>query len=150
MNILLAFLLLLNAAFLTTFLLFCRRLNNIVSQFRSFAQPAGDNQPSPLANVTQVAADMVGRSICASLKATFMGRQSGDSRAIQAIAGDIVEDNLAKSQFGTVLTAFPTLKKTLRRNPGLLDLAMSMLNNPGNARSSSGSSGDGQMTMELK
>lgn len=103
-----------------------------------FVRPESPDKPSPMAIVLGTFSDMMARSIVAQAKATFMGKQSGMARAETAVTADIAEDTLnqVNPAFGAILSSFPALKKTLRRNPGLADIALSklgsMLSNPGN------------------
>ena len=58
-----------------------------------------------------------------------MGQQSGQVRQEKAVEGAIAEDlvRAAHPLAGTLLDAMPELRKTLKRNPGLLDFALSKL-----------------------
>jgi hypothetical protein len=128
-NILLASVLAVNIGFLLFSGVFLYRLYLIYSQFKMFVSPKAENQTSPLADILQIVADMIGRSITASLKTTFMAKESADSRAQTAIEGDIAEGMLSQAgTIGSLLTSFPKLRKTLRRNPQLVDLALQMIN----------------------
>lgn len=118
MSILLALILLSNLLLFGLFFI-------VIQRIRSFIVSPGEQKPSPLSLSLQALSDMVGRSIVATLKATFMGKQSGLVRGEQAVSGDIAQDQLAQSPIGAVLQSFPTLGKSLRRNPALLDLALS-------------------------
>lgn len=134
-NILLTLLLVVNFVVLACLLFGMAQIARTYRQFRVFITPEAEGKPSPLANTTQVIADMVGRSICASLKTTFMGKQSAAIRGESAVEGDIAQDIAAASPIGAVLESFPSLKKTLRKNPALLDLALSAIAKRGNAGS---------------
>jgi len=108
-----------------------RTCTELQGHFRTFITPKGPEQASPLADVVDVGADMFGRSITARLKATFMGQMSGQVRQEKAVEGAIAEDvaRAAHPLAGTLLDAMPELRKTLRKNPGLLDFALSKLGN---------------------
>lgn len=82
-----------------------------------------------MAQVVEAAGLIVARSIVAQAKASFMGMESGAKRQEAAIAGDIAEGvlNTQLPLAGALLQSFPSLRKTLRRNPQLLDLALSKL-----------------------
>lgn len=95
----------------------------------AFITPPAENEPSPLGKAIDAVSVIAARSLVAQAKTTFMGKQSGDSRAMAAVDGDIAQD-LIGSQIpllGGLLDSFPTLKKTLRRNPMLVDYAMSKI-----------------------
>lgn len=148
--------LLVNSAVLTIILLVVMRVNRIFKDFKAFITPVDDKTPSPLANFTQVIADMAGRSIVATIKSTFMGKQSGESRASTAIQGNLAIDSLAGNPIGAILTSFPSLAKSLKRNPQLLDLALQYMgkhNLPGGSGAggagNNGNNGDLQSNFKL-
>jgi hypothetical protein len=66
------------------------------------------------------------RAIVAQAKTTFMAGESAVARGKATVEADINQDLLAQSNplIGGLLNSFPTLKKTLRRNPGLMNFAM--------------------------
>ena len=142
MNILLSFILVTNCLIVVGIVLAFRKFAGIEAEFRAFITPESDNKLSPLASTVDAAADMVGRALVAQLKSTFMGKQSGAVRAENAIAGDIVQDTLSGSPIGAILSSFPSLTKSFRRNPQLLDIALGMLSKKaGSNGSSSGNDG---------
>lgn len=107
---------------------FSRKLYQFENVIRSFVTPIDEKTGSPLAKVTESAADMIARSIMAQAKGFMLGLQSGQKRAETAIQADIAEGSgLGASPLGAVLESFPALKKTLRRNPQLIDMAMGYL-----------------------
>lgn len=128
-SILLALLLLTNLCIFAIFFVAFRRLQSIHNDFRVFITPEAEGKPSPLGNFVAASADIIARSIVASAKAVFMGVQSGEARANATVDGDIAEGKvgLINPAFGALLNSFPALKKTLRRNPQLVDLAISKL-----------------------
>jgi len=126
MNILLALILAVNACLLGAILWFAWKIYRVYGEFRAFIAPESEGKLSPFANVCQVLADMTGRSIVATLKSTFMGKQSGEARGEQAVLGDIIESS-ANPLVAGLINSFPALKKTIRRNPALLDIAMNFL-----------------------
>lgn len=120
-----------------SFYLAYRKIRSIQATFTAFITPADEKTPSPLAKTTEIFSDMVARSIMAQAKTFMMGLQSGQKRAETALQGDIVDDmaNQSGNPLGAVLSSFPAVKKTLRRNPQLMDMALSYLskragNNP--------------------
>jgi len=71
----------------------------------------------------------VARAVVARIKTSLMGSQSGQVRQEKAVEGAIAEDvaRAAHPLAGTLLDAMPELRKTLRKNPHLLDFALSKL-----------------------
>ena len=108
----------------------CRgKIRDLQRTVREFVTPKGPEEASPLANVVDVGADMVARAVTARIKTSLMGQQSGLVRQEKAVDGAIAEDlaRAAHPLAGTLLDAMPELRKTLRKNPGLLDFALSKL-----------------------
>lgn len=97
--------------------------------FRDFITPEAENEPSPFALLVSSSADVFSRSVAAQVKSTFMAKQGADNRAERVVEADMAEDLLsAKSPFlASLLNSFPTLRKTLRRNPALVDIAAQKL-----------------------
>lgn len=134
MNILLAAILLTNVAILTIFLVIFLKMSRafnevrgIYDDFIKFISPVDEKTPSQFASLVSTIADSLARSIMAQAKATFMGLKSGVARGESAIEADVAEAALQASNPGiaAILDAVPGLKKTLRRNPGLIDVVMS-------------------------
>jgi hypothetical protein len=127
--------LVLAANLIQTVLIFCAILavKRLYQNGKAFITPASEGKPSPLALVTQVAADMLGRGVTAQLKATFMGKAQVDRKNQQGIDADLAVDSLSAANplIGAVLQSFPTLTKRLVRNPALLDMALSRLTGAG-------------------
>jgi len=97
-------------------------------QLVAFVSPVSEGQASPLATSVDAAADMFARATMARAKMTFAGLSSGVTRQEAAVEGDIAEDSARMNPIiGGLMDSFPTLKKTLRKNPALLDFAMSKL-----------------------
>lgn len=130
-NILLVSILLANLALLGFFVLVTIKIFNIA---RGFVMPESEGKPSPLAMMVSSAGDILARSIVALFKTTFMGKESGAARAEKAVEGDIAEGIISQANPGiaSILGSFPSLKKTLRRNPALIDFALSKLTKIGN------------------
>jgi len=129
-NLMIAGLLLVQIAFLGWISAHFRsKVRELESTIRDFVTPKGPDEASPLASVVDVGADMVARAVTARIKTSLMGSQSGQVRQERAVEGAIAEDvaRAAHPLAGTLLDAMPELKKTLRRNPGLLDFALSKL-----------------------
>jgi hypothetical protein len=115
--------------FCIAILVFFWRVRRIYAEFRSFLTPPGENQPSAFSQLVEVVSQSFARAILATFKAQFMGTQGSLARAEKAVAGDIMEDAVASASpvLGTILQSFPALRRTLRRNPGLIDLVVSRL-----------------------
>jgi len=128
-NTLLIAIIVINFLLLAFFLFVGYKVFTVFRQFVGFITPEGEGKPSPLANFIQAGADIVSRTLVMQAKATFMGKQSGDSRAMKAIEGDVAQDMIsgASPMLGGLLQSFPSLSKTLRRNPGLADMALQFL-----------------------
>lgn len=94
-----------------------------------FITPAKEGEPSPMAAIVDSASSMVARAIVAQAKTTLMGMQSGAVRAEQAVMADVAEAAVGDRfpAVGALLGSFPALRKSLRRNPALLDFALSKL-----------------------
>jgi len=110
----------------------CRgKIRELQTTIRTFVTPKGPEEASPLASVVDVGADMVARAVTARIKTSLMGQQSGQIRQEKAVDGAIAEDMVraAHPLAGTLLDQMPELRKTLRKNPGLLDFALSKLAN---------------------
>jgi len=129
-NLLIAALLLGQIVFIGWITAVCRgKIRELQSTIREFVTPKGPDEASPLASVVDVGADMVARAVTARIKTSLMGSQSGQVRQEKAVEGAIAEDlaRAAHPLAGTLLDAMPELRKTLRKNPGLLDFALSKL-----------------------
>ncbi len=129
MNILLTGLLLVNACIFVLIVYAFLKIRRIYEEFRVFCTAPDEKTPSALASLAGVLSDMVARSIVACAKTTFMGKQSGAIRAGTGIEADIAEDTINANHpaIGALLHSFPALRRTLRRNPALLDMALSKL-----------------------
>lgn len=131
-NILLAAILLVNLAVLAGLVHGFLTFRRVKASFEAFVTPPSEGQPSPLANATDAIAGQFGRAITASIKTTLMGYSSGIVRAEKGLQGDVAEDVARQTPLGGLLDSFPTVRRTLRKNPGLLDLALGLLANRGN------------------
>lgn len=129
MNVLLIAILLVNAAILCLVAVFLFNIRRVYLDIVDFITPKGDNLPSPAAEMLNHVAENVAEILTIRIKTTFMGKQSGANRGEVGIEADIGEDMLAMANpaLAGILNSFPALKKTLRRNPALLDLAISKL-----------------------
>ena len=154
MNILLALILTILVVWSVVAVLVYRKITRVITQF---VTPTSENQPSPFALLIDSVSSMFGRSIVAQAKSTLMGVQSGAKRAETAIAGDIAEGVIESQSpmLGGLLNSFPALKKTLRRNPQLVDMAMQFMSAKGQSNQSHSVSsvspgGNGHSTVKFK
>lgn len=104
------------------------RVRTIYGQIVYMLTPEADGKQSPIAGIAAGLASLAGRAAAVEVKTTLMGHASAQSRQLSAIQGDIAED-VAAAQPGLpgLLSAFPSLGKRIRKNPGLLDLAAPLL-----------------------
>ena len=132
LNLVLTVLVLGQFAFLVWITAVCRgKIRDLQTTLRAFISPTGPEEASPLASVVDVGADMVARAVTARIKTSLMGSASGQVRQEKAVEGAIAEDMVraAHPLAGTILDAMPELRKTLKKNPQLLDFALSKLAN---------------------
>lgn len=128
-NLLLTALVLVSVANLTLFIIFLvslRRISRVVSDFVS--SPDGKS-PSPASLVVDALVNRAADSIMIHFKTTFMGILSGESRAARKLEGEAAEAAISeKSPLASIaLAAFPSLKKSLGRNPALVQAILSRL-----------------------
>ena len=107
----------------------------------TFVTPVAEGQPSPFAAAVDATSTIVARSVVAQAKTTLMGMSSGVARAEKGLQGDVAVDVLGQSPWGGLLSSFPLVRKTLRRNPQLLDLALGAISKMGPKGASPGDSG---------
>jgi len=125
-TVLLATILLVITAFLFVFYREYRKTRRLL---REFTVPAGPDEPTPLFSFIDAASQQFSRSLVALAKSQLMGSASAAVRAEKAIEGDLAEDtmNMTNPLIGQLIQQFPTLRKTLRRNPALVNMAVSKL-----------------------
>lgn len=143
MNLLLTLILLTNLAVLACLLVAfikisrayavaVRRVEDLYEQFRDFISPGpadseGKPAPSPFAAVCLEISDMLARALVARVKTTFMGKASGEARAEASLDTDIALDLAAQQNpVAGLIGQIPGVRKTLKRNPQLLDAAINM------------------------
>jgi len=102
-------------------------------QLTSFITPMAENEESPLALVLDALAHRAGQAVAMEVKTTFMGKESGLKRGERAVAGDVAMDLVGQEQplIAGLLEGFPTLKRRLLKNPGLIGAALSLLGGNG-------------------
>lgn len=95
---------------------------------RSFVEPLGEGQPSPLGTAIATTSDTFAKSIVSNAKTTFMGIQSGQARAEKAIGGELVQAQLASNPLlAGILKSFPALGKGIKSNPELVQGLLSKM-----------------------
>lgn len=143
----LAVLLLILAAILYSFV----KISTLFRQFKTFITPESEGQPSQLANVAQATADMIGKSMTASIAATFMQKRGVTNRNERSIKGDIAIDGISMENplIGALLQNFPTLTKRLQKNPALLDFALSKLTQGGSKAPAESGHSNGKVDFNL-
>lgn len=106
---------------------FAYKLRRFEQAFASFVTAPDEKTPSLFASTVDNISRTVGHGVAIELKTTFMGIQSGAKRAEQAVMNDIVQDTVQEASplAGAVLESFPSLKKTIAKNPALLDVLLS-------------------------
>ena len=125
MNILLTGILLVNVALLVTILVVFVRVRAVWADIVTFTTSPAEGKPSPLAELVTAIADSLARSLVAQIKATFMGKQSGAVRGENAIEADLAQDT--NPLIAGIAQAFPSVGKSLRRNPMLAQFVLNKL-----------------------
>lgn len=117
----------------------------ILTTIATWTTQPDEKTPSPLGNFVDTIAQMFARALVALVKTTQMGELSGVVRAEKAVNSAIAEDLVSQQPvLSAILQQFPALKKTLRRNPQLMDMAIQSLSKiaPGSgSRSGNNSNG---------
>ena len=111
-----------------------------------FITPPAENEPSGLALLLAQIAHQSGQAIAQEVKTTMMGKESGMKRGEQALGADVLTDVVDSQSpiLGAILDGFPTLKKRLMKNPGLVGAALNLVGGIGKAgNGGSGPAGGG-------
>ena len=142
MNILLAGILLINICIFGSIIVAFLIIRSVSREFREFITPQAENTPSRIAMVFQSISEMFGRSMVASLKGFMMGAKSGEVRQANAETGEAI----GASPIGALVDMLPkSVKRSLIKNPQLLDMAMGFMakqGHPGSGLPGSGQLGD--------
>lgn len=118
----------------------------------AFCTSPGQDEPSQLAQALQAFADMIGRSIAAQLKMTLMNQASQDVRSERALRADIGEAAIQEynPMISGLMNSVPGIRRSLRKNPGLMDLIISqVIKNPGMLSGSRGPRSDGNSQIKF-
>lgn len=91
----------------------------IVRRISAFVSPLGDGQASELAVMINGIVAGIASSTAQSLKAVFMGEQSGSDRAERRVAAD---QALSSPMLSMIAGSFPAVGKMIRKNPALAPL----------------------------
>ena len=156
MNILLTLLLFTNLSILACILIVLFKARRIYSEFQELITPGQDQDgkptPSPLAIVITSLADQAVRNAVGYLKASFMGKKSVESRADDALQTDIQLDlaGAANPLIGQVLNGIPALRRLAKKNPGLIDLALSRMNLGGGSAPTAPANNNGNSQAKFK
>lgn len=118
-----------NAVMFVCMAAFFIKFRRIYDDIQYLFTPKGEGLPSPAAEVVNQIAESAGQALFRQVKTSFGANKSAEVRAGKAIDADIAEGMLQATNPGlaTILDSIPGLKKTLRRNPALIDLAMEKL-----------------------
>lgn len=125
MNILLTVILVCNVALLAVIIYGFVKIARVYRTIIDFITPPAPGEPSALAQTASNISDMLARALLAQAKGYLMGLQSGSVRAENAEAVDTAISVAGASNplIGAVAN-IPGVKKLLKKNPGLLDLAI--------------------------
>lgn len=125
-----------------------RRVRRIYASVIAFITPESEGKPSSLAATVSVMSEVFARSITAQIKTTLMGKSSGIVKQENALAGDMAQDMFSQSPLGALLSSFPTVAKTLRKNPQLIDAAMQLFSKHNSSQSNNGH--QAPLSLEIK
>jgi len=93
-----------------------------LQSIRAYFESPGPERPSEFSQVTAAISQQFAASIVSSLKGSFMGMQSVDSRNVQRLENDLANDMLQMNHplVATLLDQFPAVKRRIMKNPELL------------------------------
>lgn len=102
-----------------------QELDSLKQQAIDFVTPHEEGKPSQLALAADALSSMMARALVVQFKTSMMGSSSARTRGEQAIQGDVAQDIASNIPAAAALMdSFPTLRRSLRRNPSLLDFAL--------------------------
>ena len=110
-----------------TLLDFQRKAKEIIAQFKAFAIPPKEGEPSQASMLLDNASKVIGHAVAVEFKTTLMGKASAASRQEAGIMADIAHDAVeAQNPMLTgILDSIPSLKKRLGKNPQLIGALLS-------------------------
>lgn len=128
-SMILILLLLVSLVNLIVFMVALFRIKTVYSQFQAFITPIDDKQGSPLYQLVDALSQVFSRTLIAQAKSIFMAKESGIVRGQNSVDSALADDMLQASSpiLAGLLAQFPSVAKTLKRNPALLNYAMEKL-----------------------
>ena len=123
--IFLATLTLLLAVFVALFVIIMLRIRSYYTQFGDFLTAPDDKSMSPASILYGVLIKRLATELKVTIMGTMGGEAKGQSYVEQAAMTDMVSDSNPVA--AAVLSAFPSLGKTFKKNPALLNYAISKL-----------------------
>ena len=127
-----------------------RHISDIIS---TFLAPSAPGKTSPAADLVEAGSAILSRALVAQAKATFMGVQSVKNRLESGVEGALSEDLISAAHplAGALLKSFPAVRGYLKKNPGIIDFALSKLTDKlGSTGQSPPVSGNGNRQMDFK
>jgi hypothetical protein len=99
------------------------KFRGLYQEFRDFITPRGEEK-SPLGSVIDKVIDDASEKISVKAKTTLMGMLSGQSRAEDAVQGELITSG---NPILGALAQFPKLRRFITKNPELAQMALSKL-----------------------
>lgn len=128
-NLLLTLILLVNIIVLMSFFIIAYRVRaeyvRKMGDFYKFVSPASEGGTSPLADICNILSQQAGKTLAVEIKTALMGKESGVQRELNGLQGDMLADS--NPLVGALMGQFPSLKRRLIKNPGLVELLLSHL-----------------------
>lgn len=139
-NVLLTVILAVSFLQFTVIALFFLKFFGIIREIVAFITPAGDNLPSPAAELWK----SMSKTLMLEFKTSFMGMLSVQSKIEKRAQDEAVQEAVTKTNplAGAALAAFPKLQKLILKNPAILEFAMSKVASAA-AKSAPGNNHDG-------
>lgn len=126
-SILLALIALLLTGELVIFAIFYLILRSIFKKIICFITPETENQESPISLLYGILIKRLATEFRLTLIGQKGGENKGESYAERAAIEDVASE--VNPTLGAILTAFPSIGKALRKNPMLLNYALSKIKN---------------------
>ena len=128
-NLLLTSILLVNLSFIVAGILLFNKVRQLYADFRAFVTPIDSKTASPLAQFLEASSAIFARSIIAQFKGSLMGSASAQSKSEKDEETSLAIDGLSNINpaLGMLVNSTPFLRKTLKKNPALIDFALQQL-----------------------